>query len=332
MALKQMKNELHVKGRLKTKNLELKETRVPGVFAITGGLVVEFKDDNGNINNVEGSVYVKDTKNNGEHNKMFDSYETIMEEYVSVDELAKNGGNTDLADVVDINAEINSNDYISSRSGALVSTNNIRVNFVNRVSPNNRDGFEAGATGNIEVVVDKFIDEIREDEPTGRKKVIAYTVGYGERVSQLQNLYVGEDLAEQFEEMYYKGSNGIITVKVKHFSEIKEIESDLVTQQTGFGQTDNITREVTNWTNELEVIGGFLPFEDEKAVSEDDFKKIKSLREQFLAEKKATAGTQSVNPVGGFGSNAKKVEDKVVNPFQVSGNTAIDISESDLPF
>lgn len=334
MVLKQMDNEVHVKGRLKTKNLEIKESKKrPGVNVISGRLTVEYVDETGNINTAEVNIMVSETTNAGKHNNVYDGYLTVMNEYKDMDTLIKNNQDPNLADIVDVSGEINSNDYISTRSGALISTNNIRANFVNRVSPGT-DGFVEGAGGNIEVVVDKFIDEIKDDEPTGRKKVIAYSVGYGERVSELQNLYVGEKLADAFEEMYYQGSNGILTVKIRHYAETKEIQSDFAEQQTGFGQTEDLVREVTHWVNELEVIGGFLPFEDEKATTEEDLVTIREKREKFLEEKRATASqtqtaTNPAQAVGGFGS---AVVTQTTNPFAVSGKEKLDISSEDLPF
>ena len=77
---------------LKTKDLEekLQETTLKDgtkvqQSVIRGSIVVEFIDKQENINNVRTQVFVGDKKRDGGHNKMFDSYKTILDEYKDKD-------------------------------------------------------------------------------------------------------------------------------------------------------------------------------------------------------------------------------------------------------
>jgi len=105
--LKQFANDVEIVGTLKTKDLEekLQETALKDgtkvqQSVIRGSIVVEFIDKQENINNVRTQVFVGDKKRDGGHNKMFDSYKTILDEYKDKDNFG------DEADFVRVTGEI----------------------------------------------------------------------------------------------------------------------------------------------------------------------------------------------------------------------------------
>lgn len=323
MTLKQLDNDFKIKGYLKSKDLTIRDGKKPGTLTISGHISVEYEDAQGNLNEHRISLYASDTTNAGKENKMFAGYKTILDEFVTVDDVLANQGKREDADFVEVVGELSGNDYVSSKTNTLVSNTEIRGRFVNRVKDaNDRTG---SALGNIGVIVDGFIDEMNADgEPTGRKHVRAYSVGYGERVQELQHLVVGEDIAEVFENTYYPGASGVITVEPRHFATTTTIQSD-VTEQVGFGVTKSMDRAVTNWTNELFVTGGYNPWEDETAISEEDFALIKEKRKADLAAKAAQTPSQNVNPQQGFGTTASQ-------PAGFGKTAEVQVSEEDLPF
>lgn len=320
MTLKQLENDFKIKGYLKSKDLKIGDGKKPGTLTISGHIVVEYEDAQGNLNQHRISLFASDTTNAGTENKMFAGYKTILDQFVSVDDVLAKQGKREDADFIEVVGELSGNDYVSSKTNALISSTEIRGRFVNRIKDvSDRTG---SAIGNIGVVVDSFIDEMNaEGEPTGRKHVRAYSVGYGERVQELQNLVVGEDVAEAFESMYYPGASGVITIEPRHFATTTTVENS--GEQVGFGK--QMERAVTNWTNELFVTGGYNPWEDEAAVSEEDFILIKEKRKADLAAKAAQTPKQNINPQQGFGT-------KTEQPSSFGKPATVQISEEDLPF
>lgn len=315
--LKEMKNNVEIVGVLKTKDLEdgtsekkLKDGTTVTQNFIRGSLVVEFTDKQGNINNVRSQVWVGDTKNDGGLNKMYKSYKTIMDEYKDKDNFGEE------ADTIQVTGDIQSNDYISA-SGTQVSNNRIRTRFANRLENKNVEG-HAWAT--IEAYVDSYVDEMNADgEPTGRKAVTMYTVSYGGKVQQLQRVFVPEVLAEGFETTYQPGSTGEVTLSIKHFVSVEEVQDVEPVESLGFGTVQEVAA-ADNYTDELWLTGGKIPYDEPKALSVEQIALLKKTRKEALAS--LDDNVSKSQPQVGFG-NAKpsgKPEESANsdNPFKNS--------------
>lgn len=322
--LKQMENNVEIVGTLKTKDLEekLQETTLKDgtkvqQSVIRGSIVVEFIDKQGNINNVRTQVFVGEKKRDGGHNKMFDSYKTILDEYKDKDNFG------DEADFVRVTGEIQSNDYISQQ-GQQISNNRIRTRFMNRLDDKNIEG-HAWAT--LEAYIDGFTDEMNSDsEPTGRKKVSLYTVSYGGKVQELQNVFVPESLADGFEQTYEPGSTGEVTISIKHFASTDDVEEEDESASLGFGEVKEV-KAISNYTDELWLTGGKLPFEEPKALDEEQIALLKRTRKEHLAS--LDSNIPSAKPQVGFGAPSKQENKaKDSNPFVATS----DKTDTDMVF
>lgn len=323
--LPQMANDVEIVGVLKEKDLTkvemnttLKDKTVVQQNVIRGSVVIEFTDNNGNINNVRSQVFVGDTKRDGGFNKMYKTYETIFKDFVASQDKDENGNpvSNENPDVVRLTGQIGSNDYISSQ-GTQVSNNRITTRFINRLkdADKNTDG-HAWAT--IEGYIDGFTDEIdpESQEPTGRKKATVFTIGYGGRVNELQNVFVPESLVEGFEQVYYPGSTGEITLSIKHFATVEKVQED--NSQLGFGEVKEV-KAISNYTDELWLTGGKLPFEEPKALDEEQIALLKRTRKEHLAS--LDSNIPSAKPQVGFGAPSKQEnKTKDSNPFAATSD------------
>lgn len=302
--LNQMTNEVVVTGTLKHKELAEKVTK-KGSTAIMGDIVVEFIDKNNSINSIRVQVYVPKLKRDGTLSKMYESYVTIMNDYKDKDTFG------DEADIISVTGEINSNDYINQQ-GSQVSNNRIRARFMNRLDKGSEYSPEAYAT--LEAYIDGYIDEMDSNgEPTGRKKVNLYTVGYNQSVNELQNVYVPEELSEAFSQMYYPGSTAPITLAIKHLAETEELDDDQ-SDELGFGTFKEPTRAITNYTDELWIVGGKLPFEEPQALDQEQINELKKLRKQHLATLDSNVPEKKNGPMTGFGTQPDNQQNSE-NPF-----------------
>lgn len=316
--LKQMENNVEVVGFLKEKDLKkvemnttLKDKSVVKQNVIRGSVVIEFTDAEGNINNIRSQVFVGDTKRDGEFNKMYKTYDTIFNEYIPREGQDENGNPVinENPDFVRLTGQIGSNDYISAQ-GVQISNNRITTRFLNRLKDNNVEG-HAWAT--IQAYVDGFVDEMNsESEPTGRKKATVFTVGYGGRVHELQDVFVPKSLADDFEQVYYPGSTGEITLSIKHFATIEEVKED--NSQLGFGEVKEV-KAVTNYTDELWLTGGKIPFDEPKALDEEQIALLKKTRKETLASLDSNVPS-SAKPTQGFGAPAKTESNSDSSPFK----------------
>lgn len=139
--LKMMQNDVQIVGVLKEKDLTkvemnttLKDKSTVTQNVIRGSVVIEFTDQDGNINNVRSQVFVGDTKRDGEFNKMYKTYNTIFNDYIPREGKDENGNPVinENPDVVRLTGQIGSNDYISAQ-GAQISNNRITTRFINRL-------------------------------------------------------------------------------------------------------------------------------------------------------------------------------------------------------
>ena len=316
--LKQMDNEVYVLGRLKTLNLREQEGRKPGTTNILGNVVVDYVDDDKNIHNVRASVFVTSHKRNGEPNSVYDGYVKIMNEF-------KDADHNDDPDTVVIRGSLESNDYVSTKTQSLVSDNQVRASFINRfVERENtkEEDKKPRAEASIEVYVDSILDELDfNGEPTGRKKVELYSVGYGNRVTELQNVFVDKSISEEFENTYYPGVTGTLTFDINNYVSTEDVTDETVEDNHAFGQRKPKvmeTRAVNHYVNELVVVGGEQPLEN--GLTEDEVKEIKSLRADALIAASARTNVQTVTDKKeptpekkpGFGRNSGTAS----NPFK----------------
>lgn len=295
--LKQMTNTATVRGLLKTNNLELTVDNTQNSI-VRGNLIVEFEDQLGNINNVRAEVYVREFKRDGNENKMFASYKTIMDEYKSVDVHGR-----EEADEIIITGELNSNEFVDRTDNLIISTR-LRAVFVNRFdeTKTQHTNTPVGATVVMGAVVDSLKDEYdAEGLPTGRKRVEIYTVGYNNTVSKFEKVFIPEQLAEQSEGFFYEGFNGLVTLAIKHFAEVTEVQTEAETLGFGVGAVDP-TRAVTSYTDELWLVGADEFRNETLILSSEQVEQVKKLYKEKLATVENRASASTPQPTSGFGT------------------------------
>lgn len=300
--MKQSSNQLQIIGYLKSKEVKYGVTN--GEATISLNLVISSEVDN-RIHENRVRFWTK------ESSKLYKSYKTVADEYKTIDEHGKES-----ADLVKISGSLEMNEYISKTDGELKTVNNLRGLFINRVE-NKETVQEVGAV--VECVVLGYVDEIsKEGMPTGRKRVNLMTVGYGDSIHELQNVFVPADLSQAFTSLYQPNSTGKLFIKVNNYAEVEEKEPQA--QPTlGFGvQLDNMpgNNVIRNFVNELTIIGGQQP-ETVNKYTLEEINEMRKLREMARNEKMNTPQTPPTQPSGfgsGFGEPAG-FENPFDNPF-----------------
>jgi hypothetical protein len=310
--LRELSNSIRITGTLKEMNLEIKPAKADKAWKnqVMGNLVILVELD-GKLNEHRVEFFAKDTS------KLYKGYETVINEYKSIDKHGKEN-----ATRLTVTGNVDGNDYMGS-DGQLNERNRNRGLFINRVED---ETIPDEAVAVIELVVTGLRPlNDKEGIENGRYAIDGFTVGFeGKNVIVLRNLEVGEKLADVITSNYEIGSTGKLTFQMNNYVEVSAKPVDPFAETGGFGVQVEIGDEVKNYTRNLEVIGGFPPYVDERAYEEEDIVFAKKLRALKLQEVKNSTPAVPPRQAGGFGANAAK------DPFVNAG--PIDISDDDLPF
>ena len=297
-ALRESINNVEIIGTLKKiDTIEEKVSRAGKEF-ITGKVTIEVVDGE-RVNNIQIRFFSNKYKNNGELNGIYKGYKTVMDEY-------------EVGQRVRITGDLRLEEYYS-QNGSLTSFNSVNALFFNRVEDG--EDFRQKAIATIDMVVENIQPKMdAEGIPTAVHDVEAFTVGYNSRIIPLKNLVISEQLAEQFSSMYYPGTTGKITLKINNFVEKEDIV-ETQEQVSGFGSTERVEQAATNFTNNLEIIGGDLPYSDGvNEYSPEDIEQAHKTRALALQQLKESS-MASATPTG-FG----KVEAGKKDPEQHKQN------------
>jgi hypothetical protein len=289
-ALRILDNKVQIVGTLKSKDLEVKTSKKGNVY-MTGNVVVLSKFDN-KAQEIKVSVFMM------EKSKLFKGIETVKNEYKTIE---KDGAAN--ADRIEINGELTLNEYYNSQ-GNLIQFNQVKGIFFNRLDESNDKPDKAIAT--IDTVIQDFEPVMKDQLPTGDYKVKGFTVGWGNEVIELQNTIVGKDLAETFMDLYQPGSTGELTFKLNNYAVVKESAPE-VKASHGFGSTEKVeARTVTDHVNNIEVIGGEIPYFGSKEYQLEEIERAKEVRE---LKKQELAQSASDTPPSGFGTNGNESQE-----------------------
>jgi hypothetical protein len=302
--LRQLQNSVEVVGTLKTKELEVKTSKAGNKY-MSGKLVVVSKVDN-KINEQVIKVFIMAST------KLFKGIETVMNEYKTIDT------HGDQADRIKVSGELKLNEYYNNQ-GNLVQFNEIKGVFFNRLDADNDQPDKAIAS--IETIVESFVEKLDKDQlPTGEYIVNGFTVAWGNDVIELKNTIIGPELAQAFMNLYQPGSTGRLSYKLNNYVEIEEkIEEVPQVPTHGFGSTDTVDQSnvIKKYTNNIEIIGGDMPFFGTKEYTPEEIQNAKQVRNLKLQTMQAPApSTPPANT--GFGQGAPS--DKDINdqmPFNM---------------
>lgn len=316
-ALRESINNVEIIGTLKKIDSIEEKVSKKGKEFISGKVTVEVIDGN-RINNIQVRFFSNKLKQNGEINGIYKGYKTVQEEYK-------------VGDKVRITGDLRLEEYYT-QSGSLTSFNSVNALFFNRVEDDAE--FRQKAIATLDMVIEGIQPKMdAEGFPTEFHDVQAFTVGYNSRVIPLQNLVINEQLAEQFSGMYYPGTTGKITLKINNYAEVE----DVVESQepvAGFGSAERVEQTVSNFTSDLEIIGGDLPYND--GVNEyspeaiEQAHKNRALALQQLKE----SSTASAQPTGFGNAEAKSglTEERKASINDAVNDVIDNISDNKPPF
>lgn len=309
--LRESANNVEIVGILKKVDMEEKVSKAGKDF-ITGKAIIEVIEGD-RINNIQVRFFSNKLKNDGSLNGIYKGYKTVQEEY-------KTG------DKVRISGDLRIEEYYG-QSGNLTSFNSVNALFFNRLDEEDDTRHKAIAT--LDMVIESINPKMdAEGIPTELHDVQAFTIGYNSKVIPLRNLVIKEELAEQFSTMYYTGTTGKITLKINNYvdTELIEVEQEV----TGFGSTERVESEAKNFTNNLEIIGGDMPYSDGvNEYSDEDIEQARKNRALALQELKQNA-VASAEPTG-FG-NSEPVVDQAKRNTALSNEMANFTGTETVPF
>lgn len=311
--LRELKNEVEIIGTLKSKEFEVRTSKRTGKEFITGKLVV-LVEENDKIHEIPVSAFAMTTS------KLYKGILTVSNEYKSIEEVGKEN-----ATRLKVTGSLTLNEY-QNKEGNLVQFNEVQGIFYNRIEDQT---IQDQAILDMEVVIDGFEDIMDSDQlPTGAKKVKGFSVGWNNSIIELVKAEVSEELAEPMENLYSPGSTGRLTFKINNYVEIEE---QVVEQPShGFGSTQTVEKVSKNYTNNIEIIGGDVPFLGTKEYTPEEIEKAKQVRQLKLQE--LTQPAPSTPPTNnGFGQQPTQSS---LQPQQQTSEVATGspiVSNDDMP-
>jgi len=306
--LRQLANQVEIVGTLKSKDLEVKTSKAGNEY-MTGTLVVASKFD-GKLQEQKVKVFIMKSS------KLFKGIETVKNEYKTIE---KDGSEN--ADRIRVTGELKLNEYYNNQ-GNLVQFNEIKGVFFNRIEEGNNQPDKAIAS--IETIVESFVEKMDADQlPTGEYIVNGFTVGWGNEVVELKNAIVGQELAQPFMDLYPAGSTGRLTFKLNNYVVVKEQEEAPVVPTHGFGSQEKVeSNVVNNYVNNLEIVGGDIPYFGSKEYTPEEIENAKQVRALALQNMSQPQPTPQTNT--GFGAGA-------TNPQNIENQLPTDMGAQNMP-
>lgn len=300
--LREANNEVVVEGTLQEVRLDAKTTK-DGRGFIGGEIDIEVSE--GSIHTFR--VFSMQLKKDGTENGIYKGLNTVKEEYLSVAKVGK-----EEADKVRITAgKLGINDYPGG-DGQIKSYPQLSTNFINRVSAG--DVFEPKAEFEVELFIQSVVDEVKNEEETGRVLVRGYVPQFNGGIAPLEFVAEGEG-ADYIRDTYETGQTVTIYGEI-----VNKVEITRTTQEVGFGKPKEKVKR--NFTREYLITGGSEPYEEDnaKTYNVETIKKALTEREVYLAGLKDKKETTQPAKEEKKGFGAKPAEKK--KP----------INEKDLPF
>ncbi|NBK99163.1 MAG: hypothetical protein EOM50_14320 [Erysipelotrichia bacterium] len=276
--VKATKNTGMLTGFLSEKNLEIvddkfeRDGKTIQCKTVKGEIVVS--TDNGDF---KLRVFSRSKKGDGEDNKMFKGFETIANTYISKVDVAKDSSLT--ADIISCSVRVQCNDYVA-QDGTVKSGVQIGLQNANRVNGEVEHSTDVDMVG----IIRSIKPETNKDgEETGRLVVEFVTIGYNGNAEPL-TVYVEEDLASDFEDMYEAGQ----TCELYCSLAMKRVGGEDNKGEAKFGRKAKVRSGFD--VLEIQVVGGEEPYDEEdvdengnsKAYDMDTLKKLMSDRQIML--------------------------------------------------
>lgn len=293
MELRQSTNKAVVIGTLKSKTCT--RGSKDGVATINLSLVVSSKEGD-RIHENKINFWAK------ENSKLYKGYDTVDKECKTGDKIRIEGS-----------YELN---RFTNNEGELVESCKIRGLFINRLDANDTSKEQSGAV--IEMIpINITEDTDKQGMPTGRKKVLFYSVGYQNSIHVFKNIIIPTNLAEQFSQLYPIGCTANFVLKINRYAEIEEQQTQSA-ETSFFGTTLSSMPDTTvkNWVNEVEVIGGEAPKIENKYTNEEivEMRRLDELAIETIKSTSAIPKTTSTPSTPYFGAVDSIINDSDI-PF-----------------
>ncbi len=278
--LREAQNVVNVEGILMENRLDQRDK--DGKDYIAGDLLVKTAEDN----IVAVNFFSFSVKRDGGQNQIYKSLSTVKDNYKSA---AKFGPED--ADKIRINGgRIESNEFYAA-NGRLINTFRIRSNFVNRVSGE----FNPGIDFQVETYLQGIIEEIVNEEPTGRLMVKGIVPMYGGKISVLTLFVEDTGGIKYIEDNYTVGDTVKLAGTINNTIQVIE-----KTEEMEFG--DDIVTSFERVKRELIINRGSKPY-DENKFEVGAIKQAMAQREVYLNNLKSKSEQTAVTggKGGGFG-------------------------------
>ncbi|ETT73186.1 MULTISPECIES: hypothetical protein [Bacillus] len=281
--LRRLKNNVEVIGTLKSKELEVRRSEA-GANYITGKLIVQ-SNINNLINEQVIEVFVMASS------KLYSGVETVMNEYKTIE-----ADGVVNADRVRVRGILKLNEF-KNNQGILVQYNQVRGMMFNRLDKTSDVQDKANAS--IETVVEGFEAVVKDGLATGEYLVKGFTVGWNDEVIEFKDVIVGQEVAQDFMNLYPQNSTGRLVFQLSSY-----VEEEKQASSPGFGTTLDMkeTFETTKkYTRSIRVIGGDVPFFGTNEYTTEEIYQAKQLRAQKLSDMKAKEEGSIIKAGNGFG-------------------------------
>lgn len=252
-SLRKAQNFVNIIGYLKKKELELKTNR-NGVEMISGTLTVMTEEGSEHVVRVAKSRANKD----GQINKTYPGFLTVMNEYVSIADLMDIGKSKEEAmsqcSIVDIKGNLTRNEYESQQTGEFVSNPSVSCSTVTRLAPGAK--FTPKAIFELECYIKSIAPEFKDGEDTGRLVVSTIFPEYNGLVIPFE-FVVGAEVADDFQSCYEAGCTAMLNGDLINRVEVTS------SRASGFGrQMDHNT-----FVREFLICGGLPPYDEDNPKS-----------------------------------------------------------------
>lgn len=243
--MEQSLNNVNITGVLVKNGLEVRNVGEENE-CISGSLILRTADGSEHEVSYFANKYKKDENKNftSEEGKMYTSYETIMNDYISLEQDKEN------ADVIKIGqGEFKGNDFISKKDKSVVTTTKIKATFANRLNDQEKEVTPQIATFSVSGVITKLEPEIYNQVPTGNGTVMLDIIGYGGSLIPVK-LTIPQPLVEPFGGVgFFETGTGKLNGNIINVS-----EQVTTTTKQAFGA--DLVETKTNILRRNEVCGG----------------------------------------------------------------------------
>jgi hypothetical protein len=300
--LRALANDVEIIGTLKHKELDFKSLD-DGRQYIGGSLIVEAKFDD-KVQNLRVNIFTMKKAA-----RFYKGMETVNNEFKTIDEDGREN-----ADRIRVIGNIELQEYYNSE-GKLTQFNSIHANKIKRLKDEEQE-LEDSAYAKVETYIESIEDGKNADDiPTGELIVNGFTVNYGGRVVPLIDLKVLSSLAEDFRGLYEVGKTASLSIKLLNYPDITTAAEEKPVEH-GFGQDVKVEHQtVQQFIQENDIVGGELPYFDERALTPEEVEEAHKLRNIALEDAKQRANTKKPAAKAQQGFANKPSEDNGVPRF-----------------